>query len=101
MNFPITLPRSAYLSRIVFVSGQWGAGEAGQAPGQLPVAASLLGSTLDSQILPTQTGSVVVQGAWAECQREFSTCPALLSALWSGAWAWGGAGLLRHLEESS
>lgn len=64
------------------------------------MAAKLFSSPLDTQPLPTQTGTDAVQDAWAECQREFSTCLALLSTLWSGAWAWGGAGLLRYVEES-
>lgn len=72
-----------------------------QAPGQLPVAARLLVSALDFQLLPTQADMVAIQGAWAECQREFSTCLALLSALWSGAWASGAADLLRYLEKNS
>lgn len=36
----------------------------------------------------------LIQGAWAESQREFSTCLPVLSVLWSGAWVWGGAGPL-------
>lgn len=54
--------------------------------------------TLDSQLLPAHTGTVVIQGAWAESQREFSTCLPVLSVLWSGAWTWGGAGPPRSLE---
>lgn len=30
----------------------------------------------------------VIQGAWAERQRKFSTCLALLSVQWPGAWGW-------------
>lgn len=37
--------------------------------------------TLDSQLLPAQAGTVVIQGAWAESQREFSTCLPVLSVL--------------------
>lgn len=68
------------------MSGQWGhvSGESLAGPGQHPAAASLSVCTLDPA--PARPGwHGHTQGAWEERQREFSTCPALPLALWSGA----------------
>lgn len=62
----------------------------------LEAAARLSIGTPDG--LPDLAGTVVIQGAWADSQMEFSTCLPGLSALWSGAWAWGGAGPPRYLK---
>lgn len=76
MSFPITPPPpSASLSRRVFVSGQWGAGEAGQAPGQLPVAARLFGSTLTPRSCPPRLAQLLSRAPGQKARGNFPPAP--------------------------